>query len=125
MWKLQYHIDPQKVKTPAKVLAIKYKFKVGDLVRVSFQRRQFQKEYDERWSRELFVVNQRFIAGGIPQYRLKDYAGEIVTGTFYQNQINKAHEQDTYLSASYSKTRKYKTVLDPVEGLATQIRYVD
>ena len=74
-----------------------FKYKVGSLVRVSFLRRPFQREYDERWSRELFVVNDRFMSDNIPQYRLKDYAGEVVSGTFYENQIKKAYEQDVYL----------------------------
>ena len=93
LWKLQYQSGPNETSLPA----VDYKFKAGDLVRVSFLRRQFQREYDERWSRELFVVNTRFTKEGIPQYRLKDYAGEKVTGTFYQNQLNKATEQDNYL----------------------------
>lgn len=91
LWKLQYQTIPKGKKH------IQFKFKVGDLVRISFLKRQFQREYDERWSRELYVVNDRFVSEGIPQYKLKDYAGEIVTGTFYQNQIKKAYEQDTYL----------------------------
>ena len=66
-----------------------YKYKAGDLVRVSFIRKAFQQEYDERWSRELFVVNGRFVSDDFPQYRLKDYAGEVVSGTFYQNQLKK------------------------------------
>ena len=68
-----------------------YKYKVGDLVRVSFIGKTFQRECDERWSRELFVVNDRFISDGIPQYWLKDYAGEVVSGTFYLNQLKKAY----------------------------------
>lgn len=78
---------------------------MGDLVRVSFIRGQFQREYDERWPRELFVVNQRFMKENIPQYQLNDYCGEIVEGTFYQNQMMKAFEQDTYLVEKVIKTR--------------------
>ena len=59
-------------------------------MRVSFLRHTFQQEYDERWSRELFVVNERFMNDNIPQYWLKDYAGEVVSGTFYEEQLKKA-----------------------------------
>lgn len=99
LWKLQYQSTPKTTKTKFQKLkyVASYKFKVGDLVRVSFIRRQFQREYDERWSRELFVVNKRFMRETIPQYQLKDYSGEIVSGTFYQNQLIKAYEQETYL----------------------------
>ncbi len=79
---------------------------MGDLVRVSFLRRAFQREYDERWSRELFVVNERFMSDSIPQYRLKDYAGEVVSGVFYQEQLKKAYEQDRYLVETVLRSRK-------------------
>ena len=42
----------------------------------------------------------------IPQYRLKDYAGEMVRGTFYQNQLIKAYEQVTYLVEKVIKSRR-------------------
>ena len=98
LWKRQYDTLPMSNSNRRHVSAVpKFKYKVGDLVRVSFLRRPFQREYDERWSRELFVVNQRFMSDNIPQYFLKDYAGELVSGTFYSNQLKKAHEQTNYL----------------------------
>ena len=98
LWKRQYDTIPMSNSNRRHVSAVaKFKYKVGDLVRVSFLRRPFQREYDERWSRELFVVNQRFMSDNIPQYFLKDYAGELVSGTFYSNQLKKAHEQTNYL----------------------------
>ena len=75
------------------------------IVRVSFLRRQFQRQYDERWSHDLFVVTERFMKGGIPQYRLKDYDGEIITGTFYENQLNRAFEQEVYFIEKILKIR--------------------
>ena len=95
LWKLQYEspLKSTNSKTTSSLKSVSkkhkrrgkniYKYKVGDLVRVSFISKTFQREYDERWSRELFVVNGRFVSDDIPQYRLKDYAGEVVSGTFY------------------------------------------
>ena len=99
LWKVLYG---DKIK---KMTNTPYRFKVGDLVRVSFSRRAFQREYDERWSRELFVIDTRFMPEGIPQYRLKDYAGDAVTGTFYENQLMKAYEKDVYLVEKVLRTR--------------------
>ncbi|OOZ38118.1 hypothetical protein, partial [Solemya elarraichensis gill symbiont] len=56
----------------------------------------FQREYDERWTRELFVINHRFTSEGIPQYKLKDYSGEVIIGTFYENQLIRAHDRELY-----------------------------
>ena len=94
------------VSVPDHCLSFYFKYKVGDLVRVSFLRRTFPREYDERWSRELFVVNERFMSDGLPQYRLKDYAGEVVSGTFYENQLKKAYEQYRYLVETVLRSRK-------------------
>ena len=107
LWKLQYQSTPKTTKTKTQKLThvASYKVKVGDLVRVSFIRRQFQREYDERWSRELFVVNRRFMRENIPQYQLKDYSGEIISGTFYQNQLIKAYEQETYMGEKVIRSR--------------------
>ena len=41
----------------------------------------------------------------IPQYQLKDYAGQEISGTFYQNQLKKAYEKDTYLVEKVLKLR--------------------
>ena len=75
------------------------------MVRVSYIRRPFQREYDERWSQELFVINEHFMSEGIPQYRLKDYTGEIVRGVFYQKQLTKTYEHETYLVDEVLKSR--------------------
>ena len=104
LWKELFELNRQKAKF--KSLTLAYKFNVGDIVRVSFLRRQFQRQYDEKWSRDLFVVTSRFMKEGIPQYKLKDYSGEIITGTFYQNQLNKAYEQDVYFIDNIIKSRK-------------------
>ena len=106
LWKRQYDALPIPTSKRKRAYSVgKYKYRVGDLVRVSFLRRPFQREYDERWSRELFVVNQRFMSDNIPQYRLKDYAGEVVSGTFYANQLRKAQEQNTYLVEKVLRSR--------------------
>ena len=107
LWQLQYASQPKSTtRKPSITHNRGFKYKVGDLVRVSFLRRTFHREYDERWSRELFVVNERFISDGIPQYRLKDYAGEVISGTFYENQLKKAYEQYRYLVETVLRTSK-------------------
>jgi hypothetical protein len=107
LWQLQYdQLDKRPKQKPVVALTSRFKFKVGDLVRVSRMRTTFQREYDERWSRELFVINQRFMTENIAQYRLKDYQGEDISGAFYQNQLKKAYEQDTYLVEKVLKSIK-------------------
>ena len=78
LWK-QMYIDSEKVK-PAKPIQVRkgvltatpYTFKVEDYVRLSFTKHLFQREYHQRWSDEVFIVNQRFRRDNIPLYKVKD-----------------------------------------------------
>ena len=40
---------------------VKYTFKIGDRVQTTFLRRPFQREYDTRWSGEIFKITRRHV----------------------------------------------------------------
>lgn len=94
----------------------KFKLKTGDLVRISYVRKSFQREYDNRWSGEIFKVvgrvhrNVRGNGNGNypPLYKLTDYAGEEVTGTFYEFELQKVtvDPEDIFEIESELKTRR-------------------
>ena len=68
---------------------VRYKYQVGDYVRLSHTRRVFQKDYQEKWTPELFEVSRRWKEQGIPVYRVKDFMQEPVKGTWYQEDLQK------------------------------------
>jgi transposase InsO family protein len=68
---------------------VKFAFNLKDKVRLSLLRKAFQREYDQRWSGEVFLISYRFVDQGIPLYKLKDYEGEEMTGTYYQNELQR------------------------------------
>lgn len=70
--------------TPRKQTKRLYKFNVGDKVRISNITSVFDREYDQKWSGEIFIVRRRFSRNGIPVYSLSDNNDEAITGTFYQ-----------------------------------------
>ena len=70
------------------------KFKVGDKVRVSLRRSAFQREYDQRWSGEVFVVTEARRRSTIPIYKLEDWYGEPIKGTFYTQELQKVDVSD-------------------------------
>ena len=74
-----------------------FKFKAGDRVRITHLRNPFSREYDQRWSGEVFTVAKRFRRGGIPIYRLKDYDGDDISGGFYQQELQKVQLNDNDL----------------------------
>ena len=67
----------------------KYKFEIGDYVRISHTKKAFSREYDQRWTGELFKVVDRCWKQEHPTYTLHDYAGDTVEGTFYEEELQK------------------------------------
>ena len=67
----------------------KFKYKVGDLVRVAFLAKAFRKDYDQQWSSETYSITERKVVEGIVQYAVKTYDNEAVTGYWYQTELQK------------------------------------
>lgn len=63
------------------------KFKNGQFVRVSFQKRPFVKSYMDQFSTEVFKIVSIRLKQGIPLYKLQDLKGENVEGYFYNSEL--------------------------------------
>ena len=90
-----------------KVKKIKFLFKVGDKVRISHLRSAFQREYDIKWSGEIFKISKRFLRQGQPIYRIIDWFNKPVKGTFYQKELQKVNVKNTDIF-KVDKILKYK-----------------
>ena len=77
-----------------KQIRLTFKFKINDRVRISHLKRPFMREYDQKWTGEIFVVSERYKSQGIPIYRLKDFDGELISGTFYSQELQKVNKQE-------------------------------
>ena len=91
---------------------ITHKYKIGSLVRISHIRGVFAREYNVRWTGELFRVIEVLSKNRIPMYKLKDYNGEDVDGYFYAQEMQEAiiDEDRPYKIDKILKTRKRKGV---------------
>lgn len=65
---------------------IKYKFKVGDEVRISKAAEPFLKAYKTQWTEEVFTVVER-LKTMPPRYRIADYLNQLLIGTFYEFEL--------------------------------------
>ncbi len=83
-WK-QMYVDTLK----AKVVNKRQSFKVGDVVRISQNRRTFQRDYEQKWTEEVFVIKTRYIRQGMQVYKIVDYDGDPIEGTFYDSELQK------------------------------------
>ena len=62
--------------------------KVGDNVRISKLRRTFTRGYEEGWSEEMFYIKE--VLKTLPvRYKLVDWLGEDLTGSFYREELQK------------------------------------
>ena len=90
------------------------KFKRGDRVRISKYRQVFDKGYEQNYTDEVFTVYN--VLNTKPMvYKLKDYYGEAIKGSFYQEELvkvlepkNKAYRIDYVLEEKgRGKSKRY------------------
>ena len=67
---------------------LRFRYKPGDTVRISKTRRPFQKGYKQSFTDEFFTISERVFRKP-PVYRLKDQEGELIEGTFYEQELQK------------------------------------
>ena len=74
----------------------KFKFKIGDKVRISKYKHLFEKGYTPSWTTEIFTVRKR--QPSYPAtYLLKDYNNNPIDGGFYEFELQKTNYPKTYL----------------------------
>lgn len=78
---------------PLKPKSYKWKYDVGDRVRISMSRQPFRKGYLGEWSEEIFEIKTRLPTAPVT-YELEDLAGEAIKGRFYEPEIQKVLKSD-------------------------------
>ena len=84
----------------------KWKYLVGDKVRISMQRMPFRKGYVGSWSEEIYVVRLRHPTQPVT-YGIADLGDEAIKGKFYEPELQKIDKRDdVYIVEKILKTRK-------------------
>lgn len=80
---------------------------MGDKVWISNITSVFDREYDQKWYGEIFIVRRRFLSNGFQVYSHSDYNDEALTGTFYQLPLQKVdiRDEETFKIEKILKTR--------------------
>jgi len=81
---------------PTKSKSHRWKYDVGDRVRIAMQRRSFRKGYLGDWSEEIFEIVNRLPTAPVT-YELADLGGERIKGKFYEAEIQKILKSDDEL----------------------------
>jgi hypothetical protein len=82
-------------------------FKVGDKVRISRVKGTFEKGYLPNWSMAVYTVDEVLNTNPVT-YKLKEYDGEVLEGSFYNEELQKTKIPELYLVEKILKTRKNK-----------------
>ena len=88
LWKKMY------VDTAKKGTKKTFAFKAGDKVRISHLKYTFQRDYQQKWTEEHFVIVHRLRKGFHNMYRLKDTLNEDIEGLFYEIELQKIEKDD-------------------------------
>lgn len=93
-----------------KIHSTKTKFKVGDYVRISREKKTFEKGYTWNWSEEIYKIIQ-IIPHEMCVYRVEDLDGDSVEGTFYQQELQKVTKPETFKIAYIVKSKRERGIL--------------
>jgi hypothetical protein len=96
----------------------KSKFSVGDQVRISRIKGIFEKGYLPNWSEALYTIHKVKQTSPIT-YLLKDMNGEIVTGGFYSEELQKSKQEVFRIE----KVLRKKTIHGVEHGLVKWLGY--
>ena len=66
-----------------------YKFKVGDVVRLSKIQGTLGKESSKKWTDEMFTIASRSLNQGIPKYQVKDFHNDPIIDKFSSQELQK------------------------------------
>lgn len=105
VWKQMYVNTSMK----ANIKRRKFVLAVGDQVRISHLKYVFQRDYQQKWTEEIFLIRQRMRKYGFNFYSLVDLLDEPIDGYFYEQElqrISKDLDTTTFRVEKVIKTRK-------------------
>ena len=81
------------------------KFSIGDNVRITKNKKTFDKGYTQRWTEEVFKISQIQLIITVT-YKITDYNGEKIQGSFYEQELQKSKQDIFRIEKNYKATRK-------------------
>ena len=89
VWSNQYSLPTQTATEAGRPRRKKraFVFDIGDRVKLSVIKKPFDREYDEKYTTEVFTVIDQRMQGDVPSYRVKDEQNDAIVGWFYQQEL--------------------------------------
>ena len=86
-----------------------FKFRVGDHVNISYIRGVFSRQYDQKFSNQIYVVSRRKYDQGIPVYYLENLRQEPIEGSFTENQLGRVEFDPDAWEYPVEKVLRHRT----------------
>ncbi|XP_053395619.1 uncharacterized protein LOC128555806 [Mercenaria mercenaria] len=77
--------------------ARKFRFKINQFVRVSINRRTFERSFDQKFSDEIFKIKDREMRSNIPVYYLQDLQNDPIIGAFHTSELQPVSKSEDSL----------------------------
>jgi hypothetical protein len=88
---------------------VKFRFSLGDSVRLSNRQEVFDIGYEQKWTDEIIIITEK-IPRSLVIYKIKDLNDEEIEGIFYDDEMQKVIKSDIFKVEKILKTRKLKGV---------------
>ena len=95
-----------KIKKPKR-----FGFKLDETVRVSQARHSFTREFNMKWSNEVFEIAKRYRVQNINVYNLRNVGGELVHGSFYEPELQSVVAGEKHRIEKVLKTKGDKSLV--------------
>ena len=97
---------------PITMITPKFKFRVGDAVKLLDSKKLFSRAYTSTWTAEYFIISKRYLRQNIPVYEIEDERGNEISGTFYSKELFKVKPQEdpSYEIEKVLKSKKIRGV---------------
>ena len=103
LWEIQKGLYPQKITQINPRLP---RLKHDDYVRLSKAKKVFDKGNLPNWTEEVFQVSDIIRKFKPIQYKVKDYNGEVVDGSFYRAELQKIDKPISYMIEAILGSRR-------------------
>lgn len=73
----------------------KTRYKKGDYVRISREKKKFEKSYTWNWSEEIYQV-EKVVRHSLPVYHLVDLDHRPIEGSFYETELQRVKKPEAF-----------------------------
>ena len=108
VWEYIYNKPKKHNKKSSMNKLIQFKYSKGDLVRLVYNSYTFQRDYQQKWTSEVFKISEQSIRQYLPVYKVVDFAGDHIEGSFYEQELQKVYKNEDALWIIEAIIRKRK-----------------